>query len=160
MLNKISCFGDRIDKAQENRPLVSGGEVCMKNQIYTINKDNLDHVRQSLKEYGGIWIAEIDGEKCDTLEKYLKEISDTFHFPISAKSLDGYADWMTDLDWLHAEGYALIIKNFNDFMKDDESNRNKVLWLFRKDILPFWQSGVQEYVVEGKVKPFNVYLVS
>lgn len=131
----------------------------MENQIFVINQSNLTFVRQSLKQLDGIWVAEIDGNNSDTLENYLQEVSNTFKFPIPAKSLDGYVDWMTDLDWLHAKGYALIIKDFKSFMKNDPEKKEKVLWLFKEDILPFWQSDVEQFVVEGKAKPFHVYLV-
>lgn len=131
----------------------------MENRIYTISQNDLTVVKQSLKQSDRIWIAEMDGNQANTLNNYLKEISNIFKFPIPAKSLDGYIDWMTDLDWLHANGYALIIKNFNNFMKNDLEKKEKILWFFKEDILPFWQSGVEQYVVEGKPKPFNVYLI-
>ena len=131
----------------------------MENQICVIHQKDLASLRQFLKQLDGIWVAEIDGRNIDTLENYLHEICNTFKFPIPAKSMDGYLDWMTDLGWLESKGYALIINNFGDFMKDDREKKEKVLWLFREDILPFWQSGVEQYVVEGKAKPFNVYLV-
>lgn len=138
----------------------------MENQVYTINQNELNSIKQSFEQLDSIWIAEIDGNKVSTWEDYADEIEKAFCFPadiiemhVNGLSMDGYVDWMTDLDWLQAESYVLIIKNFKNFMKDDMEKKEEILWLFKEDVLPFWQSGVEQYVVEGKSKPFNVYLV-
>ena len=80
-------------------------------------------------------------------------------FPIPAKGLDGYLDWITDLSWLNRDGYALIIKNYNCFMSEDLRKKEIVMESFGKTVLPWWENEVERCVVEGKAKSFNVYLV-
>ena len=132
----------------------------MRNEIYNITEEELSLVKQQLYSQKGVWVAEIDGSKIPTWKDYVREIERVFRFPTPCdKSMDAYLDWITDLSWLNSQGYSLIIKNVNNFMRNDLEKREKVLRFFREDILPFWQSDVEQYVVEGKAKPFNVYLV-
>jgi hypothetical protein len=132
----------------------------MENAMYSITEKELNSIKQRIRNRRGIWVAEIDGSRVPAWKDYAHEIEKVFRFPTPCdKSMDVYLDWMTDLSWLNAQGYALIIKNVKDFMKSDLEKKEKVLRFFKEDILPFWQSGVEQYVVAGKAKPFNVYLV-
>jgi len=130
----------------------------MKNEIYHVPQNGLDTIKKQLTA-AGTWVAEINGNLISTIRQYLDAINEAFKFHTPARSLDGYLDWMSDLDWLHANAYALVITNFKNFMKDDPEKKKTVMWLFENDILPFWESGVEQYVVGGEAKPFNVYLV-
>ncbi|SMC80348.1 Barstar (barnase inhibitor) [Papillibacter cinnamivorans DSM 12816] len=128
--------------------------------MYSISEKELNSIEQQLFNQRGIWVAEIDGRKVPTWKDYAHEIERAFRFPTPCdKSMDAYLDWMTDLSWLNAKGYALIIKNVKDFIRSDPEKKEKVLHFFKDDILPFWQSDVEKYVVEGKAKPFNVYII-
>lgn len=132
----------------------------MENKMYSISEEKLNSIKQQLFNQRGVWVAEIDGSKVPTWKDYAHEIERVFRFPTPCdKSMDAYLDWMTDLSWLNAQGYALIIKNVKDFMRNDPEKKEKVLRFFKDDILPFWQSGVEQYVVEGKAKPFDVYII-
>jgi len=131
----------------------------MENKILIINQNELESLIESFSGHDAIFIAEIDGNTVHTLHDYFDKICEVFKFPYLSKSLDGYLDWMTDLSWLNASEFALIIIDYKDFMQNDLTNREKVMWLFENDILPFWQSEIEQCVVEGKAKPFNVYLV-
>jgi hypothetical protein len=133
----------------------------MENKICRISKRELESIKNTIQTWKGTWVAEVDGRKALTWEGYALEIERAFRFPTPCdKSMDAYLDWITDLSWLNASGFVLIIDYIEEFMKNDVEKRQKVLWLFEKDVLPFWQSGVEQYVVEGKAKPFSVYLVS
>ena len=132
----------------------------MKNEIKKITKEEWQLRKQQLKQKKGIWIAEIDGKKAPTWKDYAREVEHVFQFPTPCdKSMDAYLDWITDLSWLQARKYVLIIYNFKDFMKEELENKENIIWLFEEDVLPFWESGVEQYVVGGKAKPFNIYLV-
>lgn len=132
----------------------------MKNEIYNITDKELKLIKQQLSNQRAIWVAEIDGVKVPTWMDYAHEIEKIFRFPSPCdKSMDAYLDWMTDLSWLNSQGYVLIIKNMEDFMRSDLEKKEKILRFFVEDILPFWESGVEQYVVEGKAKPFNIYIV-
>ena len=66
---------------------------------------------------------------------------------------------MRDLDWLNADGYVFIIKNFENFMENDISKKEKIMYYFEDEILPWWEEEVERCVLGGKAKPFNLYLV-
>lgn len=105
------------------------------------------------------FVAVIDGSMIQKLSDYLKTISEIFKFPFPAKSLDGYNDWMRDLEWLNKEEYILVIKNYGDFLNKDLPSKKIVLDGLAAVILPWWQGDVEKYIVGGKKKPFSVYLV-
>jgi len=132
----------------------------MRNQLYYIAEGELNFVKQQVNTRDNIWIVEIDGNDILTWEDYAIKMEKAFQFPTPCdKSMDAYIDWMTDLSWLNVSGYVLFIKNYQSFMKDDIEKKEKVIWFFKEDILPFWESGITQYVVNGIAKPFNVYLV-
>ena len=132
----------------------------MKNQIFKITKEELMPIKKQLKKQKGTWIAEIDGKKISNWVDYSHEIERVFLFPTSCyKSVDVYLDWIRDLDWLNSEAFVLIIHNFSQFMSKEIELKNKIIKLFVKYIFPWWESEVEECVVEGKAKPFIVYLV-
>jgi predicted SnoaL-like aldol condensation-catalyzing enzyme len=117
------------------------------------------NVRETIPKEDSLYIAEINGNDIQNLQDYLNTINELFKFPIPTRGLDGYLDWMRDLDWLHKEGYVLIINYFSFFLKDDPSLKSKIVSTFVDTILPFWQDEVTKVVVEGKAKSFIVYLV-
>ena len=131
----------------------------MKNEILKITKTESSTLKQELQKQEGVWIGEIDGENIKTLEDYLDKVNQLCGFPIPAKGLDGYLDWIRDLSWLRKDGYAIIIYDANKFLSEDSRIKNIVIKSFEDIVLPWWESDVERYVVEGKAKPFNVYLV-
>ncbi|WP_019555607.1 barstar family protein [Propionispira raffinosivorans] len=112
-----------------------------------------------MEKEDSLYIAEINGNDIQNLHDYLNVVNRVFKFPIPARGLDGYLDWMTDLDWLKKEGYVLIINYFGSFLKNDPNLKSKILSTFIDNILPFWQDEVTRVVVEGKTKSFTVYLI-
>ena len=131
----------------------------MKNKVYRTTGSELPMLRRQLSAVPGLWVGELDGNEIPDLDAFLKTVSSLMDFPTISKSLGSYLDWITDLDWLHANGYALIIKNFSNFMDQDSELKNHVIHLFFKSILPWWEEEVKHCVVGGKPKPFNVYLI-
>ena len=112
----------------------------------------------------GLTIDDIENGKYRELSAV--KIERVFKFPaniiemhVNGLSIDGYLDWITDLSWLNANGYALIINNFDIFMSGDLRKKEIIIESFEKNVLPWWQSQVEQYQVGGKAKPFNVYVV-
>ena len=131
----------------------------MENRMYHVTNEQISQIKRKLHSIKGLWIGEIDGALIDTWEDYAHVIEKVMQFPTPCKSFLSYSDWITDLSWLHASGYALIIKNFNRFMSKDLEKRKIVIEDFEEDVLPWWQDEIKNCVVEGEPKPFNVYLV-
>ena len=106
-------------------------------------------------------VVELDGRTIQSCADYLQQIRKTFAFPYPEwnLSLDGYQDWIRDLSWLEKDGYVLIIKNYSEFIKYDLESKNSIISSLKNTVLPWWQTEVEHCVVEGKPKPFMVYLV-
>ncbi len=131
----------------------------MENKMHYVNGQQISQIKKELHATEGLWIGEIDGALIDTWEDYASVIERLMQFPTSCKSFASYDDWITDLSWLNATGYALIIQNFDLFMSKDLKGKTIVMESFEEDILPWWQEEIKNCVVEGEPKPFNVYLV-
>ncbi len=131
----------------------------MKSGIYCITSEQLPQLKKQI--ISNTWIAEIDGKKALTWVNYAHQIEKAMRFPTPCdKGMDGYLDWICDLDWLEADAYVIIINNFNEFMLHDLERKKKVISYFDKHIIPWWDGEVEKFVVEGKKKPFQVYLVN
>lgn len=131
----------------------------MENKIYQINTNEAKIIKEKYQSQQDIYIAELDGKNLRSWSDYIIEIQEIFQFPTQETNMDAYNDWMRDLDWLDKGGYVLFIYNFTDFLKNDSKLKKHVLNRFIDTILPWWQNDVELYVVDGKAKPFNVYLV-
>ncbi len=131
----------------------------MKNQIYYISDTQKNSIIAKLKINTANHIAIIDGQNTQTWEEYLQQVRKIYKFPTKESVFDGYRDWMQDLSWLNKETFSLFITNFNLFMRKEPINKKIVMDLFLDAILPWWERDVELYCVDGKTKPFNVYLI-
>lgn len=132
----------------------------MENKIYYVSSSEMKNIKKELKKDKTLFIAEINSNSnIKLLEDYFATITEVFHFPIPSKKLDGYNDWMRDLEWLEKDGYVLVVYNYKDFLSQDLLSKKKVIDGFTYLILPFWQEEVTKIVVGGNPKPFNVYFV-
>lgn len=131
----------------------------MENKIIHITSNEFKLVQKILARNDQVFLAEIEGKGIATLSEYFLAISDLCHFPIPARSWDGYEDWMTDLTWIDKKNIVIVIKNFQNFMHSETSSKNKVIKNFQNSIIPWWERDVMKYVVHGEFKTFKVYLV-
>ena len=135
----------------------------MKNNIYYITDSQKKTLIKSSTKNADIYLAELNGEIIPTLNDYLKKIGETFKFPVFSNydtlNLDAYLDWITDLSWLNAQEFVLIIRNFKLFLQDDLKSKKEILEDFKEVVLPWWEKEVGQYVVGGKAKPFSIYFV-
>lgn len=131
----------------------------MENKVYYVTQKEMDGIKETIQKDDSLYVANINGSTIKSLQEYLKIVNELFKFPIPTRGLDGYLDWIRDLDWLMKDGYVLIINDFSKFLNDDLQLKNKIVDDFKKVVLPWWQEEVEKCVVEGKAKPFNVYLV-
>ena len=131
----------------------------MENKIYYVSSDKIQCLKKEFNKRINVFIVEIDGNLIQDKGDFLNIMTEKFQFPYSVNGFDGYLDWIRDLEWLEKEEYILIINNFSNFMKKNVSLKKIIIEDIEEIILPWWQKEVENYVVEGKVKPFNVYLV-
>ncbi|MCI9307821.1 MAG: barstar family protein [Lachnospiraceae bacterium] len=115
--------------------------------------------------------------KCDTLQKdelrivicgkdvitkkdFLETIEQKFFFPESCfGSLDAFMDYIRDLSWLDCEKITLIITDKDDFLSAHIGLKKIILDCFEEEILPYWETDVENTEVNGKRKEFLVYVV-
>lgn len=130
------------------------------NKVQKVNSQDVEFIKEKLDSNDRVYVVEVSGSNIQSWEDYISEIQSKFLFPTSCvDNIDGYLDWMRDLDWLNKEEIVLIINDFSIFLKDDPKLKNEIISDFVDIILPFWQDEVKKVVVEGKAKPFIVYLV-
>ena len=132
----------------------------MENKLLYVSLAEIHVIKEKLKSINTFFLVEIDGKKVKELSDYLIAVSELFEFPIPAHGLDGYNDWMRDLEWIGKEKIILIIYNYDEFLKFDLHSKKLIIEGFENLILPWWQSEVAKYVVEGKTKSFQVYFVN
>jgi hypothetical protein len=107
-----------------------------------------------------IFIAEIDGNTIKNLDDYLAAVWKAFNFPQTGHvNFYAYLDWIRDLDWIDANMFALVIRNFDNLLKQSQKDREIIVNSLDKTVIPWWQSEIKQYQVEGNPKPFNVYLI-
>lgn len=126
--------------------------VPFKNQVFRVQ--TLDPARlpgRSFILHGGSIHKRAD---------FFQAAAELFCFPYGCEdSLDALADWMTDLSWFPDEQINVVIDSAEEFLSEDRGLRKTVTDIFAEDILPFWESEVENVTVEGKAKRFDLYLV-
>ena len=70
-----------------------------------------------------------------------------------------YSDWMTDLSWIPNQKIAVIINKYDFFMNKNPKLKRLIMDSFEDDILPFWEKDVVQFMVGGKPRIFEVYIV-
>ena len=132
----------------------------MKNEIIKIHSNEAERIRTALVNDQDMHLVVLDGSLYQTWDDYVNAMALAFKFPKEPHyNGNAYLDWMTDLDWLNKEKFALMITNYNVFMKEDLELKKKIHRHFKEIILPFWEEEVIHTVVDGYPKSFNVYLV-
>jgi hypothetical protein len=130
------------------------------NKISNIDKVKAKALLQTTQADPSCFVIEIDGTGIHSWEDYIYLVEEKMKFPTTCiDSIDRYLDWIRDLSWLDKSSYTVIINDSTQFLTEDLRIRNIILTSFEDTVLPWWQSEVEKCVVEGKAKPFNVYLV-
>ena len=131
----------------------------IKNRIHYVSRSEAAAVKKSLDQ--SIFVVELNGKEIQSDDNYLRWVWEAFKFPYPDEkpSWSGYDDWIRDMNWIDADGFALFIYNFAKFMKKDERSKTAFVAHFQDFILPFWEDEVTWVFVGGKAKLFNVYLV-
>ncbi|EIO5737268.1 barstar family protein [Listeria monocytogenes] len=129
----------------------------IKNEILSVNTIDILELEKNAKK-NECYIVNIQGDNIQTKKSFLELMAEKFLLPDSI-GRDSFTDWMTDLSWIDNPCFCIIIKDYTDFLKKDIESKEIVMEIFKEDILPFWENGVTQTVVEGKPRSFKVYLV-
>lgn len=132
----------------------------IQNRVYEVDDELAKKIVQEAKAVKNSHVVEIYGSEIHSWEDYIDTIENTFKFPTSCiDSVDRYYDWMTDLDWLGKDSYTLVIHKYKEFLAQKPTLRKEIIDGFSDHVLPWWQEEVEHFVVDGRAKPFNVYVV-
>lgn len=132
----------------------------IKNKVCFVSLNEINAIKLKFLQDKNVYFVELCGSSIQTWKDYITDIGEKFRFPVDClDSVDRYLDLMRDLDWLDAKKYILVIYEYKHFLQSNPELKNEILSQFAEIILPFWQDEVKEVVVEGKARPFMVYLV-
>jgi hypothetical protein len=84
-------------------------------------------------------IAVLDGTEARTRAGFFQELARVLHFPdYFGRNWDAVYDCLTDLNWLPAAGYVLVLDGFDRFATDEPDQWDIGLKVLR-DACAFWQ---------------------
>ena len=133
------------------------------NTLYRMTKEDFER-KKILYKFNDVKYIVMDGAGIETYEQYFDKLWEAFGF---SEIPEGFKkdyhteyDFMTDDDFLPAEKYTFVIKNYDEFMKNNKWEKENLEDTYENYLLPFWDEEVERVVVEGKRKDFNIYLVS
>lgn len=133
------------------------------NKLYKMTAKEFEEKKILYKHSDTKYIV-MDGSGITTYEEYFDRLWQAFGFsdlPEGWKK-DNHSeyDFMTDDDFLPNDKYVFIIKNYEQFMRSNPTEKSKIEKRYNNYLLPFWDEEVERVVVDGKRKDFNIYLVS
>ena len=132
----------------------------MQNRIHYANNEHINKIVEKYQKFADVHLAVIHGKEIQSWQEYINKMEDAYKLPTQwVNTIDGYNDWMRDLEWLGNKSYILIIYDFKYFFEHDFILKKTIIEGFEKIILPWWQAEVEKCVVGGKAKPFNIYLI-
>jgi hypothetical protein len=133
------------------------------NKLYRISKEEFEKKR-ILYKFNDVKYVILDGAGITTYEEYFDKLWEAFGFSDIPegwkKDYHTEYDFMTEMDELPNDKYIFVIKNYDDFLKNNDWEKKNLEDTYENYLLPFWDEEVERVVVEGKRKDFNIYLVS
>jgi hypothetical protein len=134
--------------------------MLIENKIIQTTEDGfLKELIEISSQYNTLKV-DIDGAEIQTWKDFIGVIEKSFRFPTTCEdSMDRYLDWIRDLSWLENKAFIILVKNSKQFFADNSKLRDEILNDLEEVVLPFWESEVEEVVVDGKSKLFRVYLI-
>jgi len=129
------------------------------NKIKSISTCELIEVREKAKNAGS-HVVELQGKDIQSWDDYLDKMEIAFQFPNKWRvNIQGYIDWMKDLDWIKNDSFALIIHDYQEFLTQNVDTKKMVMEIFSEELLPWWQAEIEEFMSGANAKSFNIYLI-
>lgn len=134
----------------------------MKNKIQYIEERNIGAIREKALFSPKTRLVEVDGKKYGYYADFVEFLEFELSFPRKCGRTAGYInrcdDWMRDLLWEDYDEYVFIIYNYKWFLFHDCFGKGAFFNSF-EEYTKFWEYGVENCMVDGKSKVFNLYLV-
>lgn len=117
--------------------------------------DLVEEIQREISNIKDVQLLVIDGNKCKTKDLLLLEFSEKLKFPsYFGNNWDAFDECMSDLEWLPANNYVLIIKNAINILSDDVEELDVFLNLLNK--LTKYLSGRNSEHNAGQSASFHV----
>ena len=138
----------------------------MKNQVYDnkifyVAKEEIEKLKEHLATVSDTYVVELEGADIQTEREYVWEIDTKLQVPYDISSrltLGWYHDDITDCTWIEEKHIILIIRHFDDMLKNCPKVKQNIIDEFNSVTLPWWGGEIIGHMVGGEPKEFLVYL--
>ena len=103
-------------------------------------------------------IVILDGKLLQEKDSAINYICKSFRIERKVTNWAGLRDVLSDSDWINSDETLVFLINQQMIFQDNLDFR-QILFTIFADTVEWWAGDVEKYVVEGKKKSFNVYLV-
>jgi RNAse (barnase) inhibitor barstar len=125
--------------------------ILIIHQIIMDRLQNFNIMFEELKE-NGFFVGIIDGNECNDLKSFLKNIGIAFHFPdYYGQNLNAFYECINDLDWIDENKYALVIENSKSFLSNEPANVRSEIIKSLYDVSQEW-ANVPNFAGEEKYR--------
>ena len=101
----------------------------------------------------------IDGKKVQSERDAIEILANSFNInDLQDGNWDALFDRLQRSNYIHPERINIFINNSRDLFIKDEDSKNTFLEIL-SDTVSWWEEDVERYIVDGKRKTFNVYLL-
>ena len=101
----------------------------------------------------------IDGKKVQSERDAIEILANSFNInDLQDGNWDALFDRLQRSNYIHPERINIFINNSRDLFIKDANSKNTFLEIL-SDTVSWWEEDVERYIVDGKRKTFNVYLL-
>ena len=101
----------------------------------------------------------IDGKKVQSERDAIEILANSFNInDLQDGNWDALFDRLQRSNYIHPERINIFINNSRDLFIKDANSKNTFLEIL-SDTVSWWEEDVERYIVDGKRKIFNVYLL-
>ena len=101
----------------------------------------------------------IDGKKVQSERDAIEILAKSFNInDLQDGNWDALSDRLQRSNYIHSERINIFINNSRYLFIKDENSKNTFLEIL-SDTVSWWKEDVERYIVDGKRKTFNVYLL-
>jgi RNAse (barnase) inhibitor barstar len=120
-------------------PVGTGNSDRCPSGVYRIDAAERDHVLHHDAFPPEFAVAVLDGTAGGTRAGFFQELAVALHFPdYFGRNWDAVYDCLTDLSWLPADGYVLVLDGFEQ-LATNEPGQWEILLKVLRESCAFWQ---------------------
>ena len=110
-------------------------------------------------KFSSYFYLNIDGKTVQSEKDAVQILAEGFNIDdLQDGNWDALSDRLQRSNYIHPERINIFINNLNDLFIKDENSKNIFLEIL-SDTVSWWKEDVERYIVDGKRKTFNVYLL-